>query len=217
MLGLIFGTANIATSTLTTSDFKSYHIYTNANNRDCFKNHAQTELVISYTIDKMMHKGIEGKKIVAASLMKEIIHLNSDLNTKNSLPLPIVSAIDTKLASDLASYGLDMSNAVSVGKQAVYANFINSIIAMIHQLFYDGTSRNDRKLYEIRTRKVLSYSNLVASSSNIALLAATQKIDLLDLGGLGVTIYRLITDKKFIRNVKEEFIFGTYRDLIKGI
>ena len=217
VLGLIFGTANIATSTLTTSDFKSYHIYTNANNRDCFKNHAQTELVISYTIDKLMHKGAEGKKIVAVSLMKEIVHLNSDLNTKNSLPLPVVSAVDTKLASDLASYGLDMSNAVSVGKQAVYANFINSIIAMIHQLFYDGISRNDRKLFEVRTRKILCYSNLVASSSNIIMTAATQNVQLFDFGGLAITVYRLITDKDFIRNVKEEFIFGTYRDLIKGI
>lgn len=217
VLGLIFGTANIATSTLTTSDFKSYHIYTNANNRDCFKNHAQTELVISYTIDKMFHRGAEGKKIIAASLMKEIIHLNSDLNTKNSLPLPVISAVDTRLASDLASYGFDMSNVVSVGKQAVYANFINSIIAMIHQLFYDGTSRSDRKLYEVRTRKILRYSNLVASSSNVMVTAATQDMTSFDLGGLAVTIYRLITDKKFIRDVKEEFIFGTYRDLIRGI
>ena len=32
LLGLIFGTANIATATLTTSSFESYHIYTNAQN-----------------------------------------------------------------------------------------------------------------------------------------------------------------------------------------
>ena len=38
----------------------------------------------------------------------------------------------------------------------------------------------------------------------------------LDLGGLAVTVYRLITDRKFIRQVKEEFILGSYRDMISG-
>ena len=74
----------------------------------------------------------------------------------------------------------------------------------------------ESKLYEVKTRKILSYSNLIASSSNLAVVSITKDMKLLDLGGLGVTIYRLITDKKFIRQIKEEFIFGNYRDLIMG-
>ena len=74
----------------------------------------------------------------------------------------------------------------------------------------------ERKLYEVRTRKILSYSNLVASSSNIAVVAITGDMTNFDLGGLAVTIYRLITDRKFIRQVKEEFIYGSYRDMIMG-
>ena len=216
ILGLIFGTANIATSTLTTSSLKSFHIATNPNKRDFFKYSARTELVLKYTSDKMLNEGKEGKKIVAWSLMEEIIHLNSDINTKHSLPLPFISLIDPKVASKLAEYGLDMSNVVTVGKQASYSILINSIIAMIHGLFYDGQTETDKKLYEVRTRKILSYSNLVASSSNLAVIAATQKWDFFDLGGLGVTIYRLVTDTKFIRQVKEEFIFGRYKDMIMG-
>lgn len=216
LLGLIFGTANIATSTLTTATFDSYHIYTNENKRDYFKNHARTELVLSYTVDKMLNQGIEGKTIVAMSLIKEIIHLKSDINTTRSLPLPVISAINPKLASDLASYGFDMANLVAVGRQASYAVLINSMIAMVHGLFYDGSGGMDRKLYEVRTRKILSYSNLVASSSNLAVVAVTKDMQMLDLGGLAVTIYRLITDAKFIREVKKEFIFGSYRDLIMG-
>lgn len=202
LLGLVFGTANIATSTLTTSSFQSYHIYTN-NNRDCFRNHARTELVLGKTVDKLLNCGMEGKQIVAASLIKEIIHLKSDINTKNSLPLPVVSVIDSKMAADLASYGLDMANVISVGKQMMYSTLINSMIAMIHGLFCDGRTLMDKKLYEVRTRKILSYSNLVATSSNIAVVAITGDMKLFDLGGLAVTIYRLITDIKFIRQVKE--------------
>ncbi|MDO4792798.1 MAG: hypothetical protein Q3993_01350, partial [Filifactor alocis] len=69
---------------------------------------------------------------------------------------------------------------------------------------------------EVRTRKILSYSNLIATSSNIAVVAVTKDMTKLDAGGMAVTIYRLITDAKFIRQVKEEFIFGSYKDMIMG-
>lgn len=216
LLGLIFGTANIATATLTTSSFESYHIYTNENKRDYIKNHARTDMVLSHTVDKMVNQGIEGKTIVAISLVKEIIHLKSDMNTKHSLPLPGVSAINPKLASELAMYGFDMANVINVGKQASYAILINSMIAMIHRMFCDSDDEMEKKLFEVRTRKILSYSNFVASSSNLSVVAVTRDMKLLDLGGLAVAIYRLITDAKFIRQIKEEFIFGSYKDMLMG-
>lgn len=81
-------------------------------------------------------------------------------------------------------------------------------------MFSDATTAMEEKLYEVKTRKILSYSNIVASSSNLAIVAITKDFHKLDLGGLAVTIYRLITDRKFIRQVKEEFIFGSYKDMI---
>lgn len=216
LLGLVFGTANIATSTLTNSSLESFHIYTGGLGRDEFHQRARTDLVLSYTMSKLLSEGVEGKKIVAVSFMKEIIHLRSDLNTPHSLPLPVVSAIDPNLASNLAFYGLDMANVLSISKQATYANMINTLIAMFHRMFSDATTEIEQKLYEVKTRKILSYSNAVASSSNLAIVAITKDFHLLDLGGLAVTIYRLITDAKFIRQIKEEFIFGSYKRLILG-
>ena len=70
--------------------------------------------------------------------------------------------------------------------------------------------------YEVKCNTEISYSNAVASSSNLAIVAITKNFHLLDLGGLAVTIYRLITDAKFIRQIKEEFIFGSYKRLILG-
>lgn len=216
LLGLVFGTANIATSTLTTANFDSFHIYTGSLGRDEFCQRARTDLVLSYTMNKLLAGGIEGKQIIAVSLMKEVIHLRSDLNTSHSLPLPVVSAIDPKLASRLASYGLDMANVLAVAKQSTYATMVNTLIAMFHGMFSDATAEMEQKLHEVKTRKILSYSNAVASSSNLAVAAITRDFHLLDLGGLAVTIYRLITDAKFIRQVKEEFIFGTYKNMIMG-
>lgn len=215
LLGLIFGTANIATSTLTTSNFESFHICT-SNKKDYFKNRASTALVLEKTGEKLISQGIDGKMIVAASLCKEIVHLNSDISTKHSLPIPIVSTIDPKLASELANYGLDMANVVAVGKQATVSILINTIISMLHRLFYESNKPCDEALYEVRTRKILSYSNLIASSSNIAVVGVTKDFNKLDLGGLAVTIARLMSDYSFIKSIKEEFIFGQYKAMLEG-
>lgn len=83
-------------------------------------------------------------------------------------------------------------------------------------MFNDGTTERERKLYEVRTRKILSYSNLIASSANVAYVVATDDFSKLDIGGMAVTIYRLITDSRFIKQVKEDFIFGSYREMIMG-
>ena len=39
---------------------------------------------------------------------------------------------------------------------------------------------------------------------------------LIYIAGIIVTMYRLITDTKFIQSVKEEFIFGGFKNMIKG-
>ena len=217
VLGWIFGTANIATSTLTTVDFTSYHVKTGAEmRRDRITNHAQTTSVFYYTKEKLLNNGIEGKKIIAASLIKEAVHLKSDINTKESLPFPVVPVFSTELTKTLASYGFDMANIVTVGKQATYAALINTLIGMIHYMAHDFNKGESRKLYEVRTRKILSYSNYIASASNLLYVtisaafgngAAFRK---LDIGGFVVTLYRLISDSNFIQKVKEEFIFGNF-------
>lgn len=222
ILGLIFGTANIATATLTNKDLQSFHIYTNENHMDSFTNRANTGLVLMKTKDKLLHEGMEGKKKVGCSLLKELIHLRSDLNTKNSLPLPFVSVIDSELAVSLASRGLDMSNIITVGRQMEYAVLINSMIAMLHGLYFDKSVDYSRSAYEVRTRKILCYSNYIASASNLIyvggsyMLGNKEAIKNLDIGGLIVTVYRIATDATFIRNAKREFIEQEFFAQIRG-
>ena len=215
ILGLIFGTANIATSTLTTSSFLSFHIYTE-NKRDYFKSKASTYKVLEATVNKTLYQGIEGKKIIATSFIKEIIHLQSDMYTKNSLPIPFISAMNHKLASKLAERGLDMANILTVSKQVTYAMFINDIIAMLHSLFYDGNTEMEEKLHEVKTRKIIAYSDMIASASNLGVVAFTKNLNLLDIGGIGVTILEFIKYREFQKKVKEEFIFGSYKNMVMG-
>ena len=218
ILGLIFGTANIATATLTTTKFDSYHII--SGNRDMFGNRASTELVMRYTCKKMFYEGYEGKAKIVAALVKEIIHLQTDINTKRSLPIPILTTVNPGLACKLAQRGLDMLNLTTIGKQITLSIMIDNIISMLRTIsFYYGEndqSEGNWEIYEVKTRKILSYSHIVSSSTNLAVVLGTKNSKLLDIGGIGVTIYNLINSKKFIRQVKRDFINGKYEEIIMG-
>ena len=213
--GLIFGTANIATSILTTKNLESYHIITDGK-VDAFysEERASTILVLQKTAAKFF-EGTEGLKKIGVSFAKEICHLYSYVNTHNSLPLPVISVIDAKFASELASYGLDFANVLTVMKQAVMARMINSLIAMYHFSFYDGSIPKD--LYKVKTKKIICYSNVIASGVNIAETAVTKNFKMLDIGGIANTIFELVTSLKFMKKVKRDFIFGSYDKALEKI
>lgn len=232
ILGWIFGTANIATSTLTGWNMQSFHISskTGTGGGDFLKLHADTGKVLSYTFDKLVRENLKGKIIVGTSLVKEGVHLASDVNTKHSLPFPIVSTYDPKLASNLADYGIDMANILTIGKQVTWASAINMLIAMIHRMTFNVEKDGDPKLYEVRTRKVVTYSNVIASASNVLAVGIAAGIGIdtgnevlirkslqkLDIGGLLVTLYRLISDYEFISKLKQEFILNNFDKMIQG-
>ena len=223
ILGYFIGTANIATATLTTWDMQSFHVkYGSIGTvmKPMVTNNAVTGKVLEYTIDRLLHEDMEGKAIIAISLFREAMHLKSDVTSKVSLPVPIITTISPDIAKELAKYGINVANLMTVGKQALYAGLINTIIAMIHRLMYDNNGAGNLSLYEVRTRKILSYSNVIASASNLLVVAimsivgavtenpgtVKKALSYLDIGGLLVTIYRLVTDIKFISEIKQEFL-----------
>jgi hypothetical protein len=233
VLGYIFGTANIATATLTTWELQSFHVkYTGTGIlKPTVTNNARTDLVFQYTKERLLDQGPEGKAIVAIALFREAMHLKSDVNSKKSLPFPFVSsAISPEFAKELAKYGLDIANIGTIAKQALYSIIINTFIAMIHRLLYNEDKDGTIKLYEVRTRKIVSYSNVIASASNIiavgiaaaiGVAANNQKIvnkslSYLDIGGLVVTLYRIITDYNFIKQIKMEFLEKGFYDTVMG-
>ena len=203
VLGYVFGTMNILTSTLTTSNFISYHVKTAENKKDYLSNLAQTSLVIKYSIQRVISEGMEGKEAFASAFLKEFIHLKSDVKTKDSLPFPGISVYDADLARKLANYGLDVYNIATVGKQASLSIAINYIISMLHRLCKSNDV--DEKVYAARTHKVLMFSNIAASSSNLVYTAVSQNYKKIDIGGSIVTIYRILSDSKFITDLRLEF------------
>jgi len=223
LLGWVFGTANITTSTLTTFQFKSYHIKTGAipsgAKRDKIVSNADTWKVFDYT-KRRLH---EEPDAIAIALFKQAMHLRSDKGSKLSLPIPVISTISPDAAQKLSEYGLNIGNLEHIGKQAAYAMLINTLIAMIHGMLYDEAQHGTRRLYEVKTRKILSYSNTIASVSNVIQCAFRvyclndpKAVRSLDVGGILVTIYRLVSDYRFISQVKEEFLAKQFYDVVVG-
>ena len=235
LLGWLFGTMNIATSTVTVSEgLQSYHVLTgttaNGAARDKISKHADTFKVVNSCKDKLLNDGMKGKEIIGVSLMKEAVHLKSDMYSTASLPLPVISTISVETARSLADYGLDMGNVLKVGSQAGFAILINSLIGMIHGLYYDESIYANRNLYAVKTRKILSYSNLIATASNVIAVAIAsavgvssgnpelvrKSVNYLDLGGIMVTIYRVISDRNFVFEVKKEFLEQQWYNIVTG-
>lgn len=125
----------------------------------------------------------------------------------------MVSVVSPAFAEKLCSYGIDTA---SVGTEIGLSIAINTLISMVHRLSYDE-SVDDPKLYEVRTRKIILYSNTIASVSNVIAAAITKNPKILDVGGLLVTITRLFTDIRFITRVKQEFVESQLDLHFKGV
>ncbi|MGL4773965.1 MAG: hypothetical protein ACRC2K_10400, partial [Clostridium sp.] len=209
ILGWLFGTANIMTGTLTDFSFSSYKVEKRADLSGSlrYKIVDNPKVTTPEVIQVAFEKGMNNKVFLAAALIKQGIHLKSDINTKVGLPIPLVSScISPEYAEKLAEIGIDFQTLATVGKQATYSIAINTIIAMIHAMFYDENKYDSREMYEVKTRKILLYSNVLATTSNVIVVALTKDMKKLDVGGLIVTICRLFSDIRFITKVKREFV-----------
>ena len=205
VLGWIFGTANILTNSLTTNDFETYQV----KNMTIVRHYPNGSVNM---LNNAMNYAYNDPKLLAVSIARQAIHFGSDYYTKQGLPVPFISTVNDELALKMISkWKFDM---FSITRSASLACFINFLISVIHQLFYTGQTDMDQKIYEVKTRKILKYSNVAASSSNLAVVAVTKDLSKLDIGGLAVTLYRLITDTMFINSLREEFVFGTYLSMI---
>ena len=212
LLGWVFGTLNIATSTLTMNEQPLFPCY-----------NVDGVITTPTTMQKIFTDGFqlfsEDYQLIAVCVLRQAIHLGTDAFTKMGLPIPIINTISPDFSNMLMRNRIDL---YSVTRSAATAMLINEIIAAIHGLFYDDSKYTSRSLYEVKTRKILSYSNLIASTSNVLLVAINASLGngnalkSLDVGGIIVTIYRLIADTKFIREIKEEFVFGSFNRLIQG-
>ena len=192
IFGLIFGTMNIATGTLTTSDLSNSYIVVNQ------QIHDKTSLV---TIAQGSFEILKNNPTaMGAAFAKQITHMSTDVFTTQGLPLPGISSVSPDTAKFLAGNRIDV---YSTSRAALLAAVINKVVEMIHRAYYDGSNSY---AYAARTAKVIMYSNTLSSLLNIGYVGLTRDFRKLDIGGFLVTIKEIFTSRQKIRQLREKFV-----------
>lgn len=218
ILGLFFGTANIMTSTITRYDFLSWHVDSLEHSRigrnsklyvtklDTICERASTLEIFSRISQRITDEGKDGWITLGYALLKEIVHLCSDLPSKQSLPIPVVSVFSPELAKTLSLYGLNTGTVLQGG---IGTKTINWLISYLHRLTKEESE--DEKLFQVRTKKIIMYSNLVATYTDIGLtlcsayLGDKNALRKFDLGGYAVTLSEIINSHSVIAAIESEF------------
>ena len=232
ILGWIFGTMNILSDTITldkTYGLKTFKVEMIEKPKRWTGPYTGTKGFID-AIDSIK----EDENRLTAAVFAQALHLKSDEFTKLGLPVPILEAFSPNTASKLYKEGYDslrlMKDIAVVGAQALVSVLINLLISTIHGLFYNPNEYPNRDLYDVKTRKILMLSNIIASSSNAITVAgmevaaylsknpalAKKGWQYLDIGGYIITMYRIVSDTKFIHNVKKEFLEKEWGKLVAG-
>ncbi len=209
-LGLIFGTANILTNTITTN--RKIILKTNAVYYDDLLKNPKIGVVVPTTAmmkaagDRLK----DDKKSVVAAVIKQLIHIATDLYTPMGIALPGAGLmLDNTSVEKLTDY-ISTGDLLKIGASAGISALINTLISAIHGcklLFEDDESDKFAKdLYQARTRKIVTYSNCIASTSNLITTAVTKDTRSLDIGGLIITITRLFSDIRFLTKLEYEYI-----------
>lgn len=207
ILGWIIGPANILTNSLTKTDFDTFYIKNGTIQRRYPLNFVgmMTDFTEVVAANPML---------LIAALLKQAIHFGSDYFTKQGLPIPLIATVDNSLSQEmLTKWNVDM---YSVTRGSSLSALVNVMICAIHKLFYNPILDNE-KIYDVKTRKILMYSNIIATSANLGYVALSHDFKKIDVGGMLVTIYRLINDKKYIAKIKKEFVYGSFKNMIRGV
>ena len=208
VLGWIFGTSNIMTNSLTKSDIiTTYQV----SNMTILRHYPLGTLGM---LNKAAEYAQNDPMLLAASTARQAIHFGSDYFTKQGLPIPLIATVNNDVAKTMLTKGhIDMW---SITRGAALSALINQLIATIHRLFYNEDRDGTPSMYEVRTRKILSYSNAMATGSNILVTAFTKDLTKLDVGGALVTLYRIVSDYKFIHEIKRDFLKNEFYNIVVG-
>ncbi len=232
LLGLIFGTTNILTSTITCYEEKTrvLGIKIPVTNHVVYDMNGKNPRIGQFglTSQALMSAAsrVDGDaKSVGAALIKQVIHIGTDMFTPCGINLPLADLVLSKKTVEEITKYVSAGDVVKIGSSALLAMGINFIIGAFHNMLYDNAyseSRIQRNVYNVKTRKIIMLSNVVATSSSVVKTAFetcngnAMALKSMDWGGLIVTLYRLINDTEFINAVKHEFIVNEFIKKIDG-
>lgn len=229
VLGLVFGPANIMTNSITWVKNAPFGLKIPATNCVEFDMAGKNPRIAgsASTIAMLVsstRRTINEPSAAAAALIKQIIHIGTDLYTPCGIQIPFANMVlDKEHVEKLTAY-VSTGDILKVGAQAGLAVFINWLIASLHGstlLFQDDGTKFNAETYQVRTKKILMISETIATSSSAVQAVVTNNPKNFDLGGAAVLLYRLFTDVRFTAKLKEDYLNDglneIYEERAKGI
>lgn len=223
VLGWFFGTANILTDSLTKYNFiETYSVVNMKIDGPYISDTIPGGQIIPTVsmISDFFSIAEEDTKLLFTAIARQAIHFGSDYFTKQGLPIPFIPTANNDFSKFLTTRCNIDTRAVL--RSSTTAILINKIVEYIHSLFFNKEKDYSYDVYKIRTNKIISYSNLIASTSNVLYVAISaslgneEALKKLDVGGIIVTIHRLITDLKFQNEIKKEFLEKEFYKNVMG-
>lgn len=217
VLGLVFGTSNIMTNSITcVKDANVFGIgaripATYSVSYDAFGKNPLIGAPAG-TVEMLVAAGrrvVSEPDAAAAALIKQLIHIGTDLYTPCGIQVPFANLVLDKAHTEALTKYVSTGDVLKVGMQAGMTVLINWLIAALHGcslIFKDDGSDYCTEMYQARTKKIILISDTIATSSSVAQASITKNPKCLDLGGAAVLVYRLFSDARFVAKLKEEFL-----------
>ena len=218
IIGLVIGTTNIMTNTITTTPSNGLILTTNHVVYDnAFRNPKIAGTAdLATAISKAVERSKEDITPLVAAFIKQLIHIATDTYTPAGIQLPGANLVmDRVLVEQLTKY-VSTGDVVKIGTSAAVTDLINKIIELLHGcMLIEKCSPLDDQLNKVKTKKIVLYSNAIATGSSVISEYILGQFNKIDFGGLLVLMKRVFTDIEFIYDVKYEFLKNGLEDLLE--
>lgn len=222
ILGYIFGTINILSRTITFKtpmlDTNLVHMY-----RGTRRQYVGQNIGLVSALERTLESVREDPWRLPAAVIRQSLHIQSDKYTKQGLPIPFISPEKAQILLNNGWNSNELerlikftaNNVATVGIQALMSIVINIIIETLYRLLYGLGNDREEKLLQVKGKKIIMYSNTLASCSNVIYSTVSKNIGTLDIGGFIVTIYRIAMDSKMIKQIRDEFVYGGFESNLR--
>ena len=223
IIGLVIGTTNILTNTITVKTSNTipipvtFHVVYDGEG----KNPKISMPGSSIAALNAAAGRVDGDtQSVVAALIKQVIHLGTDLYTPTGIQLPGANIVLSSSYTEQLTKYISTGDVIKFGASYKMFNLINTIIGTLHMMTCPSKNKEEMNLYHVKTLKILEYSNIIATGSNVILnavrmyLGDKKAVKNIDFAGLFGTIMMIINDSDTKRKIKEEYIFGHYNQMI---
>lgn len=230
VLGYIFGSINIMTSTITFN--KPFWPTNKVHLEGKRKQTVGASVDFLPTVRRAIDAAEDDWIRIPAAVVREDLHLKSDEFTKTGLPLPFLSAErqleflqkgwnSAELKRILKSLKENLRKNISlVVFQEIMALLINLIIQCLHIWMYDERVDGSPDEYNVRTQKILAVSNSIAEGINVVYVAGNvavgiyaanmevigQGLKKTDLGGWIEAIHQIATSKTVQERIRRQYL-----------